>query len=427
MVDVLTLDNGLRLVFTPMPNARSISISIYMTAGSRYEAPEDAGLSHFVEHLCFKGTERRPRPHDVAVEIDSIGGSINAVTDRELTVYYAKVTPEYAERAMDVLADIVRHSLFREEEIERERGVILEELASIEDSPMDQVGVLLDGLLWPGQPHGRDIAGTPETVSAISSERLVGYYRRQYVANACVVAIAGAIDEQRVEHMVRETLGDWEPGEPHDWLRTTEEPRGQRVGLIAKETEQAHLSFGVRALSFRDDDRHALDVLSVVLGEGMSSRLFTRLREELGLCYDIHTFVAHLRDTGMFGLYAGVDPKQAQDAIHEIVNELRRAVLQPITPDELERAQVLLRARVQLHMEDTRAIASWYGSHVVLDLPSTTPEEAIARTDAVTREDVQRVAARLISDEQLHLAVVGPLVGEDLLTGLNVNGPATDG
>ena len=421
MTDLLTLDNGLRLVVTPMPHTRSIAISLYLGAGARYEQAPDAGLSHFVEHLCFKGTERRPLPQDIASDIDAMGGTINAATDHEFTVYYAKVTPEHAEPAIDVLADMLRFSTFREQEVERERGVILEELASVEDSPAEQVGVLLDSLLWPDQPQGRDIAGTPQTVSAVGRERLVEYYRQQYVANATVVSIAGAIDEPGAIALVERTLGDWAPGEPADWLRATEDPRGERLGTIAKQTEQEHLSFGMRGLSIVDEDRYALDLFSVVLGEGMSSRLFSRLREELGLCYDIHTFVTHLRDAGSFGLYAGVDPAKSRQAVSEIANELRRA-LDPLTADELERAQRLLRSRVQLRMEDTRAVSGWYGAHAILDLPRQTPEEAIAHTDAVTVEDVQRVATRLISDDRMHVALVGPVEGAELMAGITVDG-----
>ena len=205
------------------------------------------------------------------------------------------------------------------------------------------------------------------------------------------------------------------------WLRAAEEPKGERLGTIAKQTEQEHLSFGMRGLSIVDEDRYALDLFSVVLGEGMSSRLFSRLREELGLCYDIHTFVMHLRDAGSFGLYAGVDPTKSREAVSEIANELRRA-LDPFAPDELERAQRLLRSRVQLRMEDTRAVSGWYGAHAILDLPRQTPEEAIAHTDAVTVEDVQRVATRLITDDRIHIALVGPVEGAELMAGITVDG-----
>lgn len=421
MAPLLTLDNGLRLAVTPVRHARSVAISVYMAAGARYESPKDAGLSHFVEHLCFKGTERRPRAQDIAIEIDSMGGTMNAATDRELTVYYAKVTPEHAEKALDLLADVLRNSLFEPPEVERERGVILEELASVEDSPAEQVSVLLDALVWPDQAHGRDIAGTPQTVTAFSQQRLIDYYRQQYVANSAVISIAGAIEQAEAVGLVQRAFGDWQPGEPVDWLRATDEPRGDRFGGIAKETEQVHLSFGFRGLSLHDQDRYALDLLSVVLGEGMSSRLFSRLREELGLCYDIHTFVGHLHDVGLFGLYAGVDPQHAREAACEIANELRGA-LKPLAQDELERAQGLLRTRLQLRMEDTRAVSGWYGSQEILDVPRLTPEEALVRTDAVTIEDVQRVAARLITDSELHVALVGPLDAAELLAGISIDG-----
>ncbi len=419
MRTIHTLENGLRVVVTPMAHASSVSVSVYVAAGARYEDPTEAGLSHFVEHLAFKGTTQRPRPQDISIEIDSIGGTMNAATDREYTVYYTKVTREFAERAVVIIADMLRNSLFVGDEIERERGVILEELAAVEDSPDEQAGLLLDALLWPGQALGRDIAGTPESVGAISHERLIGYYRRQYVPNACVVSIAGAIEEDVGLDLVRASFGGWEPGRPLDWQRAAIEPRGARSGTIAKATEQAHLSLGVRALSLDHPDRYASDVLSVILGEGMSSRLFMRLREELGLCYDIHSFASHLRDTGLFGVYAGVDPPKAAEAVREIANEIAR-VRQPVAAAELDRAKALIRSRVLLRMEDSRAVSGWYGSQVVLDQTRQTPAEAIALTDAVTSDDIQRVATSLLTDDGLQLAVVGPFEGVDLFDGISI-------
>ena len=411
---VHTLPNGLRLVVTSMPYARSVSISVYFAAGSRYEPTEsEAGLSHFLEHLCFKGTTRRPKPLDISMKLDSIGGNINAATNCELTVYYAKVTPEHLEQATDVLADMLRNSLLIDHEIERERGVILEELAAVEDSPTEQVGVLLDATLWPEQPHGRDVAGTDESVEAMPNPRIVDYYRRQYVPNATVVSLAGAISSEAALDLVQRQFGDWAPGEPWDWVRHTEEPRGPRIALLEKDTEQAHVSIGMRALSSTDPDRHALDLLSIILGEGMSSRLFSRLREELGLCYDIHSYMSTLLDTGMFGVYAGVDPKNTTVTVRELSRELARA-LAPVDADELTRAKAVSRSRTQLRLEDTRSVSGMFGSLAILGLPMRTAEESLALSQAVTLDDVQRVAGRVIREDLLQLAIVGPVDGNAL-------------
>ena len=409
-----TLSNGLRLLVTPMPYARSVSISVYVAAGSRYEATEaEAGLSHFLEHLCFKGTERRPKPLDISMELDAIGGNINAATNRELTVYYAKVTPEHLEQATEVVADMLRNSLLLDPEIERERRVILEELAAIEDAPTEQVGVLLDGALWPGQPHGRDVAGTEQSVSEMPNPRIVEYYRRQYVPNATVVSLAGAISTEAALDLVQRRFGDWAPGAPHDWVRHHDLPRGPRIALLEKDTEQAHVAIGMRGLCSSDEDRYALDLYSVILGEGMSSRLFSRLREELGLCYDIHSYMSTLIDTGMFGIYAGVDPANATETVRELARELARS-LRPVSVDELARAKAVSRSRTQLRLEDTRSVSAMYGSLAVLGLPLRTPEEALARSQAVTVDDVRRVAERVIREEALQLAIVGSVDGDPL-------------
>jgi predicted Zn-dependent peptidase len=410
---LVTLDNGLRVVVVPMPHARSVSLSAYIAAGARYEAPPDAGLSHFVEHLCFKGTERRPRPQDISAEIDALGGSMNAATDREYTVYYAKVIPRHAEQTLDVIGDILRNSLYLPAEIERERGVILEELAAVEDSPDEQAGVILDELLWPGQPHGRDIAGTKETVAGISHERLVGYYRQQYVANSAVIAIAGAVEEGETLDLVRSLLGDWEPGAPGDWTRNVH-VHGPRARALAKDTEQAHLTLGLLSMSVTDPRRYPLTLLSIIVGEGMSSRLFTRLREELGLCYDIHTSLTQLLDTGSFGVYAGVDPDHAVEAVREIASELRRA-RNPVTAVELDRAKALMRSRIELSMEDTRAVSGWYGTRAARGLPLESHDEVIARYDAVTIDEVTDVANTTFRDDHLRLAAVGPFESVDPL------------
>lgn len=411
--DLITLENGLRVIITPVPHARSVSLSAYVAAGARYEADPDAGMSHFVEHLCFKGTERRPRPQDISAEIDALGGAMNAATDREYTVYYSKVIPQHADQTLDVLGDILRNSLYLPAEIERERGVIIEELAAVEDSPDEQAGVLLDELLWPGQPHGRDIAGSKETVSSISQERLIAYYREQYVANSTVISIAGVVEVEETLDLVRSQLGDWERGTPRDWTPNVH-VHGPQARAIAKDTEQAHLTLGLLSMSVTDPRRYPLSLLSIIVGEGMSSRLFTRLREELGLCYDIHTSLTQLLDTGSFGVYAGVDPSNAIEAVREIASELRRA-REPVTAEELERAKSLTRSRIELSMEDTRSVSGWYGARAARGLPLETPEQVTAHFEAVTIDDVTEVARTVIRNEHLRLAAVGPFESVDPL------------
>jgi predicted Zn-dependent peptidase len=413
MPELTTLENGLRVLVTPMPHARSVALAAYVEAGSRFEDDPEAGLSHFVEHLAFKGTTRRPRPQDISAEIDAVGGSINAATEREYTVYFAKVTPPHTEQTLDVLGDMLRDSLFVPAEIERERSVILEELAAVEDSPDEQVGIVLDGLIWPGQPHGRDIAGTAATVSSVSQERLKRYYRDQYVANATVVSVAGAISQEQGLELARRLFGGWAPGRPATWKPHLAQT-GERTRVLAKDTEQAHLSLGMTAASTQDPSRYPLGVLSVIVGEGMSSRLFVRLREELGLCYDIRSSITQLMDTGNFVVYAGVDPTHAGDALREITAELRRA-RGGVTPEELTRAKGLLASRIQLYMEDTSAVAGWYGSRAVRRLPLHTPEDTIAAYEHVTAEDVASVAQDVFSEERLRVAVVGPFETPDTL------------
>ncbi|MDA1010387.1 MAG: insulinase family protein [Chloroflexi bacterium] len=411
---IVRLDNGLRVSVTPMRHARSVSVSTYVAAGSRFEAnEEEAGLSHFLEHLCFKGTERRPRPQQISVEIDAMGGNMNAATNRELTVYYAKMTPEHAPQAIGLMADLLRNSLLEDGEIERERNVILEELAAVADSPTEQVGVLLDEVLWPGQPHGRDIAGSASSVAAMPNDRIRDYYRRQYVANATVVSIAGAIDVDEAIGLVTREFGSWEPGDPLALVPHRDEPHGPRVRVIEKELEQIHVTLGMRSISVHDDDRFALDLLSIILGEGMSSRLFSRLREELGLCYDIHSYMAAMADTGMFGVYSGVDEDRALKAVREIARELRRTN-DPVSEEELTHAKLVARSRTHLRMEDTRAVSALYGSQAILGLPQRTPEEFLELSAAVTVEDVMRVAQRVITPDAIQIAAVGEIDAADL-------------
>ena len=402
-----TLANGLRILSESMPHTRSVSISVYVAAGSRYERREHAGLSHFVEHLLFKGSSRRPTAQAISEAIDGVGGVINGGTDRELTVYYVKVARPHFELAADILLDMLRRPLFDPEEVEKERSVIVEELRSVADSPAQQVEVLLDETTFPDQPLGWDVAGFESTVRAMSRDDALAYMQRQYVPNNLVISVAGNVTHEEVVATVARELEDWPPGEPGSWFPAVNGQHAPRVALKNRRTEQAHLSLALRALSSRHPDRYALDLLSILLGEGMSSRLFLELREKRSLCYDVHSYTSKYLDTGTFNVYAGVDPHKAGDAIAAILEQLARA-RDGFTEAELTKAKDLTRGRMLLRMEDTRNVSGWNGMQELLYGEVRTVEDVLADIDRVTRDDLQRVANALLRPEGLNLAVVGP-------------------
>ena len=402
-----TLPNGLRLITAPMPHTRSVAISVYVGAGSRYETKDEAGISHFLEHLVFKGTTKRPTSQEISEAVDGVGGILNAATDREYTVFYAKVARPHFEIALDVLTDLVQSPLFDPEELEKERKVVLEELASVADSPGQQVDLLIDNLIWPDQPLGWDVGGSAESVEGLTREMVLDYKRRQYVPNNMVVAVAGAISEDEVLNLIEPTLGALPASTADPWFAALESQSEPRCQVIFKRTEQTHIALGLRGLSLRDPDRYALDLVSVFFGESMSSRLFMELRERQGLCYDVHSYVSHFQDTGAFGIYAAVDPSNAYKAVSGLMTELRR-LAEGVPADELDRAKELAKGRMLLRMEDTRAVSGWLGGQDILSREILSPEEVVARLDEVTPEDAERVVRSLLRRDQLSLAIVGP-------------------
>jgi predicted Zn-dependent peptidase len=408
MYERTTLPNGLRIVSAPMPGTRSVAVSIYVGAGSRYETDPEAGISHLLEHLLFKGTEKRPTAQQISELIDEVGGVMNAGTDRELTVYYAKVARPHFDRAADVLTDMVRNALIAGEELEKERKVVIEELASVEDSPSQIVDLLLDGIMYPGQPLGRDVAGSAESVIGITREATLDYLRRQYVPNNMVVSVAGAIDHAEIVAAVDAVLGDMPASAPTRWIPAVNGQHESRLAVQYKQTEQAHIELAVHGCSSQHPDRFATDLISVVLGEGMSSRLFLELREKRALCYDVHSFASHYLDAGSFAVYAGVDPTKAPESVAALLEQLAKVRDSGITDDELRKAKELSKGRLLLRMEDTRNVSGWLGGQEILNGHIKTPDEIVALVDAVTMDDVKRVAREIMTKDQLSVAIVGP-------------------
>ena len=410
MYDRTVLKNGLRVVSSTMPHTRSVSVGLYVAAGSRYEHDEIAGVSHFLEHMLFKGTTRRPTAQEISEEIEGVGGIMNAATDKELTVYWAKVGHQHFERCLDVLADALLESTMDPAEIEKERQVIIEELAMTEDSPGDIAALLIDDVLWPEQPLGRDVGGSPSSVSAITREQIISFVGRHYTPANTVLAVGGNVTHDEVVRLADRLLGGWASSEAGPWYPAVEKP-SPKVALKAKKTEQAHVCIGLPGFSAVHPDRYALDLMNTVLGEGMSSRLFVEIREKLALAYDVSSYVAHFQDAGALVVSAGVDPKRIDPTITAILGELAK-VRQGLPEVEIRKAKELIKGRLQLRMEDTRAVTSWLGTQELLRNEILTVDEVIEHIENVKLDDVNRVAEELLRPERMSLAVVGPYRGE---------------
>ncbi len=391
-----------------MPERLSASVVLMFGGGSRLEDDRLAGVSHFIEHLFFKGTLTRPTAKEIADAIEGVGGFINASTDKELTAYWARVPAEHIELASDVLFDVVSNSKLDPADIERERMVILEELRMYQDQPQEDVQNLFEELIWPDHPLGRDIAGTEESVARLTRDDVMEYADVHYRLPNLVVGVAGSIDEERTSSLVssRLTLPAQQNGDGA--IAAPPPPLTQpRVLVKKRNTEQAHVCLGARSLSYLDDDRYTLDLLNTVLGEGMSSRLFLNIREKLGLAYDVHSFTQKHRDTGYVGVYIGVDPKKAVEAVNAVVAELHSLAEREVSGEEMSRAKEFTKGRLRLELETTNGVAFWLTYQELLLGEIKTIEDELALVDAVSAADVRRVAQALLR-EPLQMAIVGP-------------------
>jgi predicted Zn-dependent peptidase len=403
-----TLPSGLRLLTAPMDHAQSVSCFIMLAAGSRYETPDTSGIAHFAEHMFFKGTETRPTARDIGNEIDGIGGEFNAFTGKEYTGYYVRCAGEHRSIAFDVLVDMIRHSKFDSEEIDREKGVIVEEMNMYFDTPRDFISGVYDSLLYGDQPIGWDIIGRKETVRAATRGTFLGYVDRWYKPERMVVGVAGKIDGD-LEAEVERLLGDLEPAETGAPAPADLSANGTaRVRIHTKASDQAHLCLGVPSYPLVHPDRYPLQILSTVLGTGMSSRLFTEVRERRGLAYYIYAINHSYTDAGSLYSQAGVDIERIDEAITTIVAELKKITDETVPSEELEKARNVAKGRFVLQTESPHGLVMFGLRREVLEGEATEPEEILAGLDAVTAEDVQRVAQDVIGSHGLNLALIGP-------------------
>lgn len=402
------LSNGLRILTTLMPHTRSVAMAIFTGVGSRYESEAQRGISHFVEHMMFKGTERRPTAQQVSEAIEGLGGDMNASTGNEVTTYEVKVAHHHLPIALDVLVDMFRHSKFDSAEVDKERQVIIQEIGRMMDMPESWVHVLIGGDIWPQHPAGWDIAGTKESVSAISREDMLDYINQTYAPASTVVSLAGNLEHDQVVNQLENELGGWQQRLMPAFLPAAKARAGPTTHLEFKETEQAHLCLGLRSLSRNDPDRFTLALLNAVLGDGMSSRLFLEIREKRGLAYSVGSYTRPMRDTGAMVLYAGVEPPKAGDTLSAMIEQLQILRDTPVPHSELNKAREYTKGGILLSMEDTFANAGWVGGQELFDQEVLTVDQVMEKLDAVTTADVQTMAQRLLSTEKLSLAIVGP-------------------
>ncbi|MBA2277458.1 MAG: insulinase family protein [Chloroflexia bacterium] len=402
-----------------MIGVRSASLIFYYNVGSRYERPEIAGVSHFLEHMLFKGTERRPDARMISEEIERVGGMLNAATGRESTSYWAKAPSTHFALAFDVLADMLRGSVIDQTELDKERKVIFEEIRSVQDMPEELVHDVIDEVVWGDHEVGREIAGSEKTVGSISRDGMIDFWRRNYRPDRLVVAAGGDVRHEEVVALTEGAFGDLAAIDAPDVVTpAVVDQTSARVRLVARETEQAHLCVAFPALPYTSERRYVQSTIEAVLSSGMSSRLFQEIREKRGLVYSVYGYFRPYADVGQGVVYAGTDLERVEETIEAIVAELRKLRDEPVPADELEGTKTLRKGRLLMGLEDSRSVASWVGGQEATYGEIKTPEEVMAEIEAVTVEQVQELAAELLRPERLSLALIGPYQDEATYLGL---------
>jgi predicted Zn-dependent peptidase len=406
-----TLSNGIRVVSETLPKSRSVSIGVWVKVGSRHEPPEIGGVSHFIEHLFFKGTEKRTAK-DIAIEMDSIGGEMNAFTSQETTTYYAKVVDEHLPVAIDLLSDILLGSKFDPVEMEKERKVILEEIKSVEDTPDDYIHELFTNTVWPDNSLGRPILGTKETIKGMKHENIISYIDDYYGSKEIVISVAGNFEHARLIELLNMSFGKFSKT---GTLKKEVTPTfTHALSVRKKQLEQVQLCIGCKGLNYTHEDRFALSALNTVLGNSMSSRLFQEVREQNALAYSIYSYVMSYRDTGLLTVYAGTDPANALEVIRLTLKEFKKIKEEGITPAEDTRAKNQIKGSLVLSLESSNSHMSriarqeiYFGKYLSMD-------DIIKGVEKVTTDQVQRLAQQLFSPDNFALTVLGPLSRTDV-------------
>ena len=403
-----TLSNGLKIITIPMEDNPAVTVLVTVETGSKYEKKEISGLSHFLEHMVFKGSKKRPTAMDISRELDSLGAQYNAFTSQEYTGYYAKVSKEKIDTALDIVSDIYLHPLFDGKEIEKEKGVIVEEIRMYQDSPHRHVNDLFINLVYGDQPAGWNIAGNENTVKSFNREDFVKYLSEHYVAEATTVVISGTFDEKDAIEKVEKAFSNISTDKKHTKLKVKEEQNKPQTLLKFKETEQAHLILGVRSFDAKSEYDPVLSVLSTLLGGGMSSRLFQKLREEMGVGYYIRSSHDAYTDHGLFTISTGIDTTRIDEVIKVLLNECKKIVNEEISEQELNKVKDYIAGSFVLGLETSDSRAEYCAINQILKGKIDSPKEEIEKIKKVTVNDIKEIAKKIFVDENLNLAIIGP-------------------
>ncbi len=404
------LSNGLNVVLAPIPCVRSLALGLYLQVGSRYEAEEEAGVCHFLEHMVFKGCRGWPTALDIANAVEGRGGYLNASTSQEFTSFWIKIGSRHWRENLRLLASMVQSPLLDPVEMERERGVILDEIAMYRDVPEDLVSQLSNEAMWDGHPLGREIAGEIASVSALSREALRAFHARAYRPDRAVLTLAGNMDMEAIREAIASEFGAWQgEGEAPALTPAPPAPASPRYRIRIRASEQAHLQLAAPGLPRLHPQRFVLRLLNVLAGENMSSRLWQRLREEKGIAYNIGSYVSAFHDAGVLGVYSGCDASRLFETLDSIMAVWRELQEKPISDAELLRFKDYLRGRTELASEDPMGVAAWWGQQLAAGGEMLTLDQALERIDVVTSKDIQTLAQKLWRAEKLSLAFVGPL------------------
>lgn len=405
------LDNGITVISEPIDSVRSVALGVWFAVGSRDESSPEAGMSHFMEHMMFKGTSTRSA-RDISEEFDRLGAELNAFTSKEYTCYYSRFVDEHLPKAFEILADMCVDASLADDACESEREVVIEEIARMEDAPDDQIHEIFSHALWPDHPIGLPILGSRTTVGGFDHAQSVAFRSKHYLTGNCVVAAAGNVDHDELVALTERYLPELAAG-PRSVRPVADAAGSGQIAVLEKETEQAHICFGVATMNAHHPDRFALAVLDGVLGSGMSSRLFQEIREKRGLVYSVYSFSALYQDTGQFAVYAGTRPDNAEEVIRLIRIEMERIAESGVTAEEFDRVRQAAKGQLVLGMESTRNRMTRLGKNEVTGGEILSADEIMDRFNAVTMEDLRRVIADALSAEKV-LAVIGPFTNEQL-------------